>query len=137
MTPSVQQLLMGVTATIASPLPPEAGPDYTASRNGMLGSLAMLCAQEADRAVPVRTAENAAIHALLSSAAARYPDAAPGSLPDDVSVSGLDRANAALRRKLIALHVAVEDAGDTALHLGILRLYQQMARGRRLALGGG
>jgi hypothetical protein len=136
MTPSVQQLLMGVMGTLTSPLPPEAGPDYNASRTGMLGSLAMLCAQEADRAVPIRGAENAAIHALLSAASARYPGAAPGALGDDLTVSGLDRINADLRRKLIGLHVAAEAENDRPLHLDILRLYQTMARGRRLALGG-
>lgn len=136
MTPSVQQLLMGVMSTISTPLPPEAGPDYTASRNGMLGSLAMLCAQESDRAVAVRTAENGAIHALLTAAAGRYPDAAPAPLSSELRVAALDAENADLRRKLIALHIAVEDAVDTARHHDILRLYQQMARGRRLALGG-
>ena len=102
----------------------------------MVGTMAMLSLQEAEKAVPVRLHENSAIHALLTAAAARYPDAAPPPPSDELTISGLDRVNAALRRQLIALHTAVEAAGDTALHHDILRLYREMARGRRLGLGG-
>ena len=137
MTPSIQQLLMGVAATIATPLPPEASGDFAASRNGMVGSLAMLALQEADKAVPTRTWENGAIHALLTGAAARYPGAAPEPIGAELTISGLDRINAGLRRQLIDLHTVVERAGDTALHHDILRLYRDMARARRLGLGGG
>jgi hypothetical protein len=137
MTPNIQQLLMGVMATLSTPLPPEASGDFGASRNGMVGNLAVLALQEADKAVPVRLAENKAIGDLLAAAAARYPDTAPPAPADELTISGLDRINAGLRRQLIALHTDAEKAGDTALHHDILRLYRDMARGRRLGLGGG
>ena len=143
MTPSVQQILMGVGASLAAPAPPEAAGDYMASKIGMIASMSMLAAQEADRAVPVRLAENAAIRALFRRAAGTSYDAdLSGALsqavdtPDDnLAVSALDRANAGLRRLLISLHTAVEAANDTALDHHILRLYAEMAAGRSLALG--
>ena len=58
----------------------------------------------------------------------------------DLTWSSLDERNAQLRRLLIALHEAVEAAGDTSLDREILRLYRGMAQARRLdlpaALGG-
>lgn len=138
MTPSVAQLLRGVAATLATPLPPEAGPSYAASRMGMIGTLAALCIQEADRAVGVRLWENTAIRGLLTEAAGAYPDHIPPAAPNppELSISALDVINADLRRRLIALHETAEVARDQALDHKILRLYREMAQARRLTLGG-
>ena len=55
----------------------------------------------------------------------------------DFTWAGLDAANADLRRVLIALHEAVEAAGDRRQDREILNLYRDMARARRLDLAGG
>jgi hypothetical protein len=98
-------------------------------------------AQEAERGVAVRLEENALIRALLGRAADRYGAALGGRLGAaaesqdlDLTWSALDAANAELRRILIALHEAVEAAGDTALDHEILILYRDMAHLRRLEL---
>ena len=134
MTPTLTQLLSSFAVALMTPLPPEASGDFAASRNGMIANLAGLCAHEAERGVPVRVWENGALRALLDRAAARYPDVAPPAAesPEDLSLSGLDRVNADLRRRLISLHAVVERAGDKALHHEILRFYREMAKARRL-----
>lgn len=139
MTPTLIQLLSGVAATLQTPLPPEAAGDFATNRNGMVATLALLCVQEAERGVPVRVWENGVMRGLLEAAAARYPVAAPPLMesPEDLTLSGLDRVNAILRRRLISLHEAVEAAGDVQLDHQILLLYRQMAEARRLAMPGG
>ena len=49
MTPSLPDLLLGQTLAIASPQPPEAGPDYAAGRFGLIATISLLAMQEAER----------------------------------------------------------------------------------------
>ena len=141
MTPSVRDVLTGVTAALARPLSPDVGPDYAAGRFGMVGTLAMLAAQEAEKAAAAAIAENADIRALFVEAAAydatlggRLGKAA-GDVDADLAIPALDGANAALRRLLIALHEAIEASEDAAMEAKVVALYVRMAAGRRLALG--
>jgi hypothetical protein len=140
MTPSVREIMTGVAVALSTPPSADAGPDYFASRVGMVSMLTGLAAQEADRAAAAAVAENAAIRALFKDAAMAYLDldlAAVGAAEDpDLTVSALDDVNASLRRKLIALHEAVEAAGDAATDRAILALYVRMADLRHLALPG-
>lgn len=128
MTPTLPDILRGQAAALMQPTPPEAGGEYTAGKVGILVMLASLAAQEAERGPAARAWENQAIRTLLGEAE-----------PDDLdrSWSGLDRANAELRRALIAVHEDAERSGDRALQSEILALYQAMAKARRLELGGG
>ena len=141
MTPNVRDVLQGVAVALASPPSPEAGAAYTASRMGMVGTLAMLAAAEADRAARDAIAENADIRALFAEAGAYDADgalaAAAAETDSDLSVPALDAANARLRRLLIALHEKVEVADDAAMNRKIVALYVNMAQIRRMALGGG
>jgi hypothetical protein len=141
MRPNVRDVLQGVAVALATPLPPEVGMAYAASRMGMVSTLAMLAAAEADRAASDAIAENADMRALFAEAAA-YDDA--GALAAeareadaDLSVPVLDAANARLRRLLIDLHERVEAADDAAMNRKIVALYVRMAQVRRMALGGG
>ena len=142
MTPSVTEVMRGCAAALTQPPSPDAGPDYFASRVGMISMLANLAAQEAEHAAAAAAAENADIRALFAQAAAH--DAALGGrlaaasrqTDPDLSLRALDAANAGLRRLLIELHTRVEDAHDTELARAILALYVRMAQGRRLQLGG-
>jgi hypothetical protein len=146
-TPSLPDILMGYAVALVTPLPPEASGDYAAGRMGILGMLAVLAAQEAERGIAARLWENAALRALFSKVAGAYDDELAGRLSaaaagedGDFSWTALDLANAALRRLLIALHEAVEARRDSGRDREILTLYRRMAHERRLelpsALGG-
>jgi len=143
MTPTVTDILRGCAIVLALPLPPEAGPEFTGSRIGMVSMLLALAAQETETAVAANIAENAAIRAVFAQASSH--DAALGGrlaraaqqTDTDFAASALDAVNADLRRLLIALHERVEETRDEALDRRILGLYGEMARGRRLELGRG
>jgi hypothetical protein len=143
MTPTVREVLQGVAIAVSTPPSADAGPEYLAARMGMVATLAMLAAQEADLCPGATVAENAAMRAMFAEAAAH--DAALGGrlaeaaaeTETDFTVTALDAANARLRRLLIALHEHVEGAGDAGLNRRIVALYGQMARGRRLQMPGG
>src|SRR5579883_2671640 len=142
MTPTVREVLQGCAVAIARPMPPEAGPDYAASRIGMVSTLIVLAAQEAERAVGATIAENAAIRRLFADMAG-YDAALGGRLAAaasevdaELDAPSLDCVNARLRGLLIELHEAVEAAEDKAADARILALYQTMAVGRRLAMPG-
>jgi hypothetical protein len=137
MTPTVPELLLGNFLCLMEPPPPESSGDFLQSRIGVTGMIALLCAQEAERGIEARTWENGAIRALLTAAAATYgagfADAA-NSVDKDLSLSAMDRSNATLRKALIDLHIAVEQARDGALDTTIRQLYVTMADARRLDL---
>jgi hypothetical protein len=141
MTPNVRDVLQGVAVALATPPSPDAGMAYTTGRMGMVGTLAMLAAAEADRAARDAIAENAGIRALFAEAGAFDEGgelaAAAKETDADLSVPALDAANARLRRLLIGLHEKVEAADDAAMNRKIVLLYVSMAQGRRMALGGG
>lgn len=141
MTPSVTEVMRGCAAALSQPPSPDAGPEFFASRVGMISMLANLAAQEAEHAAAAAAAENADIRAFFAGATT-YDAALGGRLAaasretdSDLSLTALDAANARLRRLLIELHERVEDAGDAPLDRAILALYVRMARGRRLQLG--
>jgi len=142
MTPSVTEVMRGCAMALTQPPSPDAGPEFFASRVGMISMLANLAAQEVEHAAAAALAENADIRALFASASA-YDAALGGRLgtaaqetDTDFSLTALDAANARLRRLLIELHERVEGDGDVALDRAILALYVRMAEGRRLQLGG-
>jgi hypothetical protein len=143
MTPNVRDVLSGVAVALARPLSPDVGPEYAAGRFGIVSTLAMLAAQEAEKTAGAAIGENADIRALFADDASAYDAALGGRLAKaaaqtdaDLSVPALDAANAALRRLLIELHETVENAGDAATDAKIVALYVRMAAGRRLTLGG-
>lgn len=122
MTPTLQQILTGNAVAIASLAGETGGAAFAASRLTVVAMLGLLAAQEAERGVAVRVAENAMIAAVIGETAAT----------DELTIAALDRVNAELRRKLIAYHAAVE--GDPARDAAVLALYRRMAEGRLLVL---
>ena len=137
MTPTVPELLRGNFLSLMEPPPPESMGDVLQGRIAVTGMIAMLSAQEAERGIEARTWENGAIRAVLAGAAAtdgaRFAEAAAGE-DRDLSLSAMDRSNAALRRALIDLHIAAEQARDAGLDTAIRQLYVKMADARRLDL---
>jgi hypothetical protein len=135
MTPSLPDILVGNFMCMADPGPPEQQGEFMAGKVGLVALLSLLAAQEAERGVAARVGENALIREALAEAAVDYGlDLAALAFTDEVTVSALDRVNAALRTALIGLHEAVEARDDTARHHAILRLYVRMADLRRLDL---
>lgn len=135
MTPSLPDILIGNFLCLAEPSPPESAGEFMAGKVGVTALLSLLAAQEAERGLAARVWENGAIRTVLAQAAPTYGSTSAEAalcVDEDLSLAGLDRANAALRRSLIALHEAVEIAGDVVLDQAILRLYGQMAHARRL-----
>lgn len=135
MTPSLPDILVGNFMCMADPGPPEQQGEFMAGKVGLVALLSLLAAQETERGVAARVAENAAIRATLDEAAGDYGlDGAGLPSTDDLTFTALDRVNAVLRKALIGLHEAVEARGDMARHHAILRLYAKMAELRRLDL---
>jgi hypothetical protein len=137
MTPALPDILRGNFLSLAVPTPPESQGEFMTGRVGVIALLSLLAAQEAERGHPARAWENDAIAAVLAEAAevygVQYAEAAE-IIAADLSLETLDRANAALRRALITLHEAVEDARDLPRHRAIVALYGEMAQARRLDL---
>ena len=137
MTPALPDILRGNFMCLAAPAPPESQGEFMTGRVGVIALLSLLAAREVERGTQARVWENAAIAAVLTEAAeaygVQYAEVA-AITSADLSLTALDAANAALRRGLIALHEAVEDARDLPRHRTILALYGQMAEARRLDL---
>lgn len=135
MTPSLPDILVGNFMCMAEPGPPEQQGEFMAGKVGLVALLSLLAAQEAERGAAARLSENALIRGVLVEAAEAYGlDAANIPFTDEMTVSALDRVNAALRTALIRLHEAVEARADMGRHHAILRLYAKMAELRRLDL---
>jgi hypothetical protein len=137
MTPTLGEILTGNARVIAGLATEDGGVTYASARLGVVAMLSILAAQEAEAGVAVRVRENRTISALLTDAAADYPIVTSGEAEaGDLTLAALDAINATLRRHLMALHEAVEAAGDTRRDRAILALYCDMARAHRLTLPG-
>jgi hypothetical protein len=135
MTPTAQELLNACILTLATQPRPEDAGVFAAARIRLVALTNKLVAMETADAAAVRVRENAALRAILAEAGPAHgisPREMPGD--GDYSLAPLDAANAALRRQLIRLHEAAEQADDHALDRRILKLYRDMARWRELVL---
>lgn len=137
MTPTLPELLMGNFLCMIDPPPPEAMGEFMAGRVGVVAMISLLAAQEAERGTEARLWENSAIRAVLSKSAIDYGErfrTASRGHDSDFGLTALDKANASLRRHLIALHEMAESRDDAKLHKEIIALYVKMAQARRLDL---
>lgn len=141
MTPTLPEVLTGVVITLATPPAAESAGDFHTGMAGVCVMLSALAAQEAERGPAAAVWESATLRALFARAAPAYDQKLDGRLgasaavgDGDGSLSALAAANAELRRTLITLHAAAEDAGDAQLDREILELYAAMAERRRLDL---
>ena len=122
MVPSVPLVLNGLARTMLMDLLPQTTHAYSGQTLQLAGALAMMCAQEFDRAAARLADENAALVALLSDAASvvgaaalrdelRAATAAPSP---NLLVSALQERNRTLRALLVRLHAHVETLDDGA-----------------------
>jgi hypothetical protein len=137
MTPTVPELLNGCILTLMTPPRPEDAGLFSAARLRLIALVNRLVALESADGAAVRVRENAALRALIAEAGPRHgvsPGDAAETADGDYSLVVLDAANAKLRRLVICLHEAAEQAGDIELDRRILELYCEMARRRELYL---
>lgn len=125
MTPTLTDILTGNALALASLAEETGGAEFSGAKISVVALLSLLAAQEAERAIAVREAENAAIAELLGIDIPAAPER---------SITALDAINADLRRRLIAHHEELEGRGDSAGDRAVLVLYQSMAAGRRLVM---
>jgi hypothetical protein len=147
MKPSVSELLAGGAMTLATGVVPllEANP-YGKGHATIVMMLALLAAQEVDKAADVLHTENARLRGLFARAALTpverdLADAlrAAGEAPASASlrVSALQIENAGLRALLIRLHAAVEADAETwaaEIDAEIWKLLRDGARARLVDL---
>lgn len=120
MKPSMDHLLMTMVGTIAGrviPAMPEES--YALGDAKMVAAMAIILAQEVDRAADVLITENAALRALFGKAAAldlgpltAQLAKAAQSADTDYKVSTLEAGNASLRALLIDLQTQVEERSE-------------------------
>jgi hypothetical protein len=140
MTPSAPIVLNGIARTILMELAPQLGSSnaYAAQTLQLTGALAMMLAQEFDRAAARLAEENAALEALLGDAQTVVPDGAVAALAaahsDALLVSALQERNRALRGALIRVHEAVEQLDGSAARQLESRLWAELAESTRRRL---
>lgn len=145
MKPTMDHVLISMATTIGLRIIPEISEtSYALGDAKMVGGLAVLLAQEVDRAADVLARENAAMRALFADAAAlpvgdqsvRLAEAGASS-DANLRVSVLEAGNAALKTLLIDLHTMVEEVdAEWARHVNrrIWAILRQGAEDRVLVL---
>jgi hypothetical protein len=121
MTPTAPIVLNGIARTILMELAPQAAGGYAAQTLQLMGALAMMLAQEWDRAAARLVEENTAIEALLADARTPLSGAAAS-----LRISDLQARNRALRAALIELHARVELASDPAARVLEARIWDEL-----------
>jgi hypothetical protein len=145
MKPTMDHLLISMATTLATTIIPEMPEtSYALGDAKMLAALAILLAQEVDRAADVLVRENAAIRALFAQAA-EMPVGGLGvqlgkaatSTDASLRVSVLEAGNAELKAVLIDLHALVDDSSADwakAIDAKIWAILNQGAQDRMLVL---
>jgi len=116
MRPDAGRVLQGIAVNLLSNVMPEIRTPFGQQTVGIAGALAMMLAEESDRAANRLSVESAIIRGILTDglslvrneARAAVSAALATPAPPDIRVSSLLAENDALRAGLIALHAAVE-----------------------------
>lgn len=122
MIPEPDKALQIIMGTLTMDVAPNMRDDYRQANVNLLGFVALLIAEEFDRAADVRVSENRELRTLFADAASVVADpdlrtrlaAAAGTVDAGVRVTVLTAANSELRRLLIELHASVEKQGTPA-----------------------
>jgi len=129
--PEVNQILMITAGQIAAELTPHLASQYTQGVAQLSALMAILSAQEYDRAAEIRAVENHGMRALFAELAPLVTDARlkaklneqAGGQDASLRVSALNRANYALRDLLIALHEHIEGLNGEAARKAETRIW--------------
>ena len=139
MVPSVAQVLNGVARSLLMELLPQATNAYGAQTLQLDAALAMLCAQEFDRAAARLAEENAALVVLLAGAdpvitAEDLRQAVRSALAADAPgllVSALHERNRSLRALLVRVHAQVEALDGAAARAVEARIWAELVESTR------
>jgi len=138
MTPSAPIVLNGIARTILMELAPQVGSGYAGQTLQLTGALAMMLAQEFDRAAARLVEENGALEALLGDALAIVGDASLAEVvrarSESLLVSALHERNRALRAALVRVHAAVEAMGGDAARALESRIWSELIESTRRRL---
>jgi hypothetical protein len=126
MTPTVPIVLNGLARTLLMDLAPQVSAAYAGQTLQLSGALAMMIAQEFERAAARLVEENAAIDSILVDGGDPAP-AWDGSL----LVSALQARNRELRAALIRLHAAVESRSDPDSQALEARIWAELVESTR------
>ena len=138
MIPEVDGMITTTATRLMTQVFPSLPPGYSAGSAGLTGMLLLFAAQQFDNAAELRVRENADIRKLLAKAG-DFTKLATVPVAQTLKISALNAENHALKRELIKLHIAVEEAkGEKAksLEREILAFLKDMSDKRRLHLPG-
>jgi hypothetical protein len=139
MVPSIPLVLNGIARTLLMELLPQTTDAYGAQTLQLDAALAMLCAQEFDRAAARLAEENAALAGLLVDAAAVIADptlrsalgSATAAEAGSLLVSALHERNRALRALLVRVHAQVEQLDGDAARALERRIWAELVESTR------
>ena len=139
MVPSVPLVLNGLARTMLMDLLPQTTHAYSGQTLQLGGALAMMCAQEFDRAAARLAEENAVLAALFGDAALVVVDAAlrdellaaADAPPAGLLVSALHERNRALRGLLVRLHAEVETLDSDEARALDARIWSELVESTR------
>lgn len=140
MRPSPPRVLSGIATALFTQVLPEIRTPFGNQTVGLAGGLAMMAAEEFDRAAARLVEENAAVLEILHRARGATGDVALeteldgllGLLPGtDLRVSALQAENDRLRALLIRVHVAVEGREDEDARLLDALIWDELRQSTR------
>lgn len=138
MTPEVDGMINTTAMRLMMHVFPNLPQGYSQGSANLTGMLLMFAAQQFDGAAELRVQENAALRKLLAKAGS-FAELADVPSAGSVKISALNAENHALKRELIKLHAAVEEAkgeGARTLEREILAFLADMSDKRRVHLPG-
>jgi len=139
MVPSVPLVLNGLARTMLMDLLPQTAHAYTTQTLQLGAALAMMCAQEFDRAAARLAEENAVLTAVFADAGAVVADdtlrtdlqSAIAEGPCSLLVSALHERNRTLRALLIRLHAHIETLDGEAARALDARIWSELVESTR------
>ena len=122
MKPDVDRLLEVAAVQLIGQVGPALPTSYEQSNAAAMGALLLAVREEFERGAQRRVEEHTALRGLFADAVAVVEnvslrerlEAAAGTPDEDLSISGLESANAALRGLLVELHAHVEELDTPA-----------------------
>ena len=134
MTPTVPVVLNGLARTMMMDLAPQATVAYAGQTLQLAGALAMMAAQEFDRAAARLVEENAAIEAVLADAGDAELTRLAAARESSLLVSALQVRNRALRAALTQLHAHLETLDTPAARALESRIWAELVESTRRRL---
>lgn len=134
MTPAVPSVLNGLARTMLMELAPQVTAAYAGQTLQLAGALAMMIAQEFDRAAARLVEENAAVEAILADSGDAELATLAAARQPSLLVSDLQVRNRELRAALTRLHARVETLDTPAARALEARIWAELIASTRRRL---